>query len=200
MRLGDKAMKLSTFLKIIILTATLSFGSNIFAQEVKNDEQPPQQNPQPAADAKIALLRHLGLTREQIQQIRRINVERKPLMDAAQQRLRDATKQLDEAIYADNLAEGEFPERLKNVQIAQAEVLRIRFMNELAIRRVLTPEQLVKFRALRDRFEAAQQNIQNQRRERMVNQQNQNDYRPLQNNPNLRRVVRQNQQQPTRQQ
>jgi Spy/CpxP family protein refolding chaperone len=190
-------MKLNTFFKITILATTLFIGSNVFAQDVKTDEQQPQNN-QPAVDNKITLLRHLGLTREQIQQIRRINAERKPLMDAAQQRLKEATKQLDDAIYADNVAEGEFQERLKNVQLAQAEVSRIRFANEFAIRRVLTPEQLVKFCELRDRFEAAKQNMQNQQRERVLNRQNQTDVRPQRNNDqNLRRVIRQ-QPQPTR--
>lgn len=193
-------MKLNTFFKTITLFATLSFAVGVFAQENKNDEQA-RQNPTPAADNKITLLRHLGLTREQIQQIRRINAERKPLMDAAQQRLRQATRQLDDAIYADAVAEGEFQERLKNVQQAQAEVSRVRFSTEFAIRRVLTPEQLGKFREMHDRFEAAQQNIQNQRRERMLNRQNQTDVvrRPSQNNDQSpRRLVRQpQQQQPT---
>ena len=190
-------MKLNTFFKTVVLVATLSFGVSVFAQENKNDEQP-SQNPTPAAENKITLLRHLGLTREQIQQIRRINAERKPLMDAAQQRLRQATKQLDDAIYADTVAEGEFQERLKNVQQAQAEVSRVRFSTEFAIRRVLTAEQLGKFREMHDRFEAAQQNIQNQRRDRILNRQNQTDLvrRPSQNNDqNPRRLVRQPQQQ-----
>lgn len=186
-------MKIKTLSKIFILVATLCICSIAFAQEVKPDEQPPQQS-QLTVDSKIALLRHLGLAREQIQQIRRINAERKPLLDAAQQRLREATKRLDDAIYADNLAEAEFHERLKNVQQAQSEVSRIRFANELAIRRVLNPEQLVKFRDLRQRFETAQQNIQNNRRERTLNRQNAIDpvRRPIQNNDqNLRRVIRQ---------
>lgn len=187
-------MKMNTLLRITILTATLGFGANVFAQDIKNDEQAAPQNPQRAADNKITLLRHLGLSREQIQQIRRINAERKPLMDAAQQRLREATKQLDDSVYADSVAEREFEERLKNVQQAQAEVSRVRFTTEFAIRRVLTPEQLVKFRELHDRFEAAQQNLQNQRRERILNRQNQTDLmrRRMQNNDqNQRPVIRQ---------
>lgn len=187
-------MKLNNLLRISMLTATLGFGANVFAQDVKNDEQAATQNPQRAADNKITLLRHLGLSREQIQQIRRINAERKPLMDAAQQRLREATKQLDDSVYADSVAEREFEERLKNVQQAQAEVSRVRFTTEFAIRRVLTPEQLVKFRELHDRFEAAQQNLQNQRRERILNRQDQTDLmrRRMQNNDqNQRPVIRQ---------
>ncbi len=182
-------MKLNTFFKIAILTATLCFGANIFAQDAKTDEQP--QPNTPAVDNKVTLLRHLGLTREQIQQIRRMNAERKPLMDAAQQSVRDATQRLDETIYADNVADGEFQDRLKALQLAQAEVSRIRFMNELAIRRVLTPEQLVKFRELRRRFDAAQQNVQDKRRERQINRRNQTDIVRPNEDPNRRRIIRQ---------
>lgn len=188
-------MKLNTIFKTITLTAALCLGANVLAQDVKTDEQP-QPNAQPAVDNKITLLRHLGLSPEQIQQIRRMNAERKPLMDAAQQRLREATKQLDDAIYADNVDEAEFQQRLRNVQLAQAEVSRIRYSNEFALRRVLTPEQLGKFRNLIRRFEAAQHNIQNQRRDRIQNRQNQTDLRPQRNDDqNLQRIIRQRQQQ-----
>ena len=44
-----------------------------------------------------------------------------------------------------------------------AEVARLRFMNELAVRRILTKEQLVRFRELRRRFDARGANIQNGR-------------------------------------
>lgn len=186
-------MKIKTLSKIFPLILTLSLCASVFAQEVKNEEPLQQIPPPPAADNRGMLLRDLGLTRDQMQQIRRINAERKPLMEEAQRRLREANKQLDDAIYADTIAEAEFQERLKTVQQAQAEVSRIRFANEFAIRRVLTSEQLVKFRDLRQRFETAQQNIQNQRRERMLNRQNPTDLRPQPGNQNLPRMIRQRQ-------
>lgn len=125
------------------------------------------------------LLATLDLTKEQIQQIRRINAEKKPLMQAAQQKHREANRNLDLAIYADNADETEIQNRLRDVQIAQAEVFKIRAMTEYAIRKVLTPEQLVKFRELRLRF-----------MERMENRSNERKSRPL-NNPNQRLQNRQ---------
>jgi Spy/CpxP family protein refolding chaperone len=74
-------------------------------------------------------------------------------MDAAQKKLRDATRSLNETIYADQVNESEVEARIKDRQVAQAEVERLRFMTELAVRRILTPEQLIKFRELRERFE-----------------------------------------------
>lgn len=124
----------------------------------------PQQDQRPAAnqpqDIRTNVLRQLGLSREQVQQIRRMNIERKPLMDDAQKRFREANQALDQAIYAETVNETEVQARLKEVQLAQAEVAKIRFMNELAVRRILTPEQLVRFRELRQRFEQARQNLE----------------------------------------
>jgi hypothetical protein len=39
-------------------------------------------------------------------------------------------------------------------------------MNELAVRRILTPEQLVRFRDLRRQFTEAREKFRNERRER----------------------------------
>lgn len=114
-------------------------------------------------DVRLAVLRQLGLSPEQMQRIRRLNVARKPTMDEAQRRLRVATNALDEAIYADEVAETDVQTRLKDFQLAQAEVARLRFMNELAVRRILTKEQLVRFRELRRRFDARGANIRNGR-------------------------------------
>ncbi len=99
------------------------------------------------------MLAQLGLAREQKQEIRRLNAERKPLMQSAQLRLREANRLLDEAIYADVIDESAIEERLREVQSSQGDIQRIRNSGELAIRKLLTPEQLVRFRELRQRFE-----------------------------------------------
>jgi Spy/CpxP family protein refolding chaperone len=108
-----------------------------------------------------ALLRELGLSKEQAQAVRRMMQARKPIMDAAQDRLHDANKALDEAIYADTLNEQDIQAKMKEAQLAQAEVVKLRFMNELEVRKVLTPEQLVKFRDLREKFERMRENREN---------------------------------------
>lgn len=98
------------------------------------------------------LLAELGLSPEQRQQIRRLNADKKLIVRDAQQRLREANRNLDRAIYADNVNEAEVQARLKDVQTAQAELIKIRFTNELAVRKILTGEQIAKFRALRQQF------------------------------------------------
>jgi Spy/CpxP family protein refolding chaperone len=51
------------------------------------------------------LLAELNLTSEQIREIRRINQENRPSIRLAHERLRDANRNLDKAIYADNIDE-----------------------------------------------------------------------------------------------
>lgn len=82
-------------------------------------------------------------------------------MQEAQQRFRQANRALDAAIYADSPNETDVQARMKEVQLAQAEIIKIRTTSELAIRKVLTPEQLVKFRELRENFMRRMQNQQN---------------------------------------
>lgn len=134
------------------------------AQDIKTPEQPHggQQMDRPR-DVRAHFLHSLGLSEEQIQQIRQINIERKPLMDAAQKRLHEAIRTLDTAIYADQVADADVEARLKDVQTAQADVARIRYLNELAVRRVLTAEQLIRFRELRQKFEQSRQQFRDRR-------------------------------------
>jgi Spy/CpxP family protein refolding chaperone len=95
------------------------------------------------------ILKELELTREQIQQIRRINARQQPIIQAAARNLREANRALDAVIYADFPNEEEILTKIKDVQTAQAELLKARTMTEFMIRKVLTPEQLEKFRQMR---------------------------------------------------
>ena len=142
----------------------------ISAPAFSQDGPPPtgadQQNRRD--DRRPNLLAELGLAPEQIQQIRRLNQERRPRIQEARRRMGEASRNLDMAIYGDVLVtEAEFQSRLKEFQAAEAEVARLRFENELAVRKVLTPEQLVRFRELRRRFaEEARDRFPNRRMQR----------------------------------
>ena len=134
---------------------------------VQNNNQKPRPN----------LLAELGLSRDQIQQIRRINQESRLKRQEAQQRVREAQKFLDEAIYADSADEAELQIRLKNLQLAQAEIIKLRILTEFAVRKILTPEQLVKFREVRQSFMRAAENRFAQPKNRPFN----NPNKPLKN-------------------
>ena len=132
---------------------TVSSFSTVRAQ----NEMPPEGAPdqRAAGNRRADVLQELGLSREQMQQYRRINGERRPAMRAAQQRFKEATRALDQAVYADAPDEADIQIRIKEAQAAQAEVIKIRSLTELAVRRILTAPQLTRFRDARRRFEAA---------------------------------------------
>ena len=133
--------------KVLILASIVClFGLSVWAQEGPPNEMGANRAQRPN------LLEALGLTQDQVRQIRMMNRGRKPLMDAAQTRLRDANRELDMAIYGDTLDEAEVRARLSAFQQAQAEVARIRFQSEVQLRKILTSEQLAKFRMLRERL------------------------------------------------
>ena len=110
------------------------------------------------------MLRQLGLLDEQIEQIRKLNAEKAPLLGEATKRLRETTRALDEAIYADQLNETNLALRLKEVELARATLARLRYENEIAFRRILTSEQLNRFRELRQKFEKRRQGPEKMRR------------------------------------
>lgn len=151
-------MKKSIYINTIMIgLLTMAFGAAAYGQ-VATPSETPQPMVQKQPDMRTVVLGQLGLTKEQTQQIRRLNAERKPIMDVAQNRLREANRFLDEAIYADQVSDADFQARLKEVQQAQAEVAKIRFTHEFGVRRILTPEQLVRFRDLRQKFEQRRDN------------------------------------------
>lgn len=157
--LRDTYMKKSIYINTFMIGLfLLIFGVAAFAQTAPAPtETPAAPDAKKPADMRTVVLGQLGLTRDQIQRIRRINVERKPLMDEAQKRLKEANRALDEAIYSDQVSDTDIQAKLKEAQLAQGEVARIRFMNEFAVRRILTPEQLIRFRDLRAKFEEAKE-------------------------------------------
>ena len=144
--------------------AMLSVFSTVHGQDEPVHQDPRAgDRPEPG---RPNLFAELGLTPDQVQQIRQINQARKPLMVEAQQRLREANRNLDLAIYGDAVSDADVQKRLKEFQSAQSDVARIRFESELAVRKVLSPEQLVRFRELRRRFDEARGRGQERRRQR----------------------------------
>lgn len=143
-------MKKFNFLSLVFASSLLFFSfSAVKAQnEMPLDAPNRQSDHQPRPN----LLAELDLSPEQRQQIRRVNAEKRPLIRDAKQRLQEAKRNLDRVIYADNVNEADFQIRLKDVQTTQAELNRIFFTYEFAVRRVLSAEQLDKFKNLREQF------------------------------------------------
>jgi len=168
-------MKTNYFQTIIFFAVTLIFASGAAAQDSKQPTASPADVQRPAMrspnDPHLEMLRNLGLTDEQVQQIKKIHMDQRPLMDQAQKRLREANRSLNDAIYADQVNEADFQARLSEFQIARGEVERTRYLTELSVRRILTQEQLIKFREMRETFEQMRKNQEMRRNDRQLNRQ-----------------------------
>ncbi|KAK0039376.1 periplasmic heavy metal sensor [Biomphalaria pfeifferi] len=110
------------------------------------------------------------LTPDQMKAIRRLNAEKKADVQEAQRKAAEARRNLDIAIYSDNADDAEVKMRLEEFQNAQTEVIKIRATVEYEIRKILTPEQVVRFRQLRQRFAQVRENVQERRQNNLQNQ------------------------------
>lgn len=132
------------FLSLLLI---LACAAGVIAQEAQKPLRDSQDVPE-----RPNLLRELQLSADQMDQIKRINAERKPQMEQALRRMREANRNLDMAIYSDSPDEADVRAKIDAFERAQAEVVRLRFASEFAVRNVLTPDQLFKFRELRRKF------------------------------------------------
>jgi len=154
-------MKLAIIKCFVIAVVAAVYSINIAAQSppsmpVKDKESLEYQKPRD-------LFRELGLTKEQIDQIRALRSASRDEVSAAQKKLRETGKALDAAIYADLLDEQIIELRITERDQAQAEVSRLKTMNELELRKILTPEQLLKFRNIREMYTKRQEEIKQRR-------------------------------------
>lgn len=140
----------------------LTFATFVTAQDDRDDNPPPRDN---QGQQRPNLLRELDLSREQVEQIREINQANRQDLRAAQQKVGEARRNLDQAIYAEKADDANVQIKLREFQDAQADAARLRANIEFQIRKVLTPDQLIRFREMRQNFEQfrndRQQNRQN---------------------------------------
>ncbi len=189
-------MKLMPY-KLAGFTASFSFALlfllfSSIPVSAQNENMP---TPSPCGDPNKPLQQRtldeiLCLTPEQRLQIRNINESVKDQTQMARRRLQFAQRALDEAIYGDNTADdATIEQRAKDLGEAQAEIARLRATTDLKIRRILTQEQIRRFRFWRE-WKARQE------RNRLLRQQNQqqmNKQRPNNNLPkrnNLKQDVK----------
>ncbi len=157
-------------LNLLFLFLILIFGANSLSAQVDVDN-PPENDRFEREDrnpGRFNLLRELGLNQEQIQQVRLINRDAKPLRQAAAEYFKSAKRTLDLSIHADNYDEAKIQSNLREVIAAQGEMLKLKIQSELAVRKVLTPEQLIKFREIRKSFDE-RNNQRQMRRNRIRN-------------------------------
>jgi Spy/CpxP family protein refolding chaperone len=121
-------------------------GGSLKAQTTQQQESGNTVQTQNQADQ---MLGPLNLSSDQIQKIRSINAELKDERQEANLRLRMAQRALREAIQSATPDENLISQRSKEVADAQANTIRLRSLTESRVLQVLTPEQRVKLRELR---------------------------------------------------
>jgi Spy/CpxP family protein refolding chaperone len=137
------------FIKITLFLLIFSSVATIAQQKADQLTQLPQEKTDSPKRLSAKILQELDLTPDQIQRIRAVNQKMRIQLRQALLRLKQANNELDEAMYANELNEATVMEKLRNLQIAQAEVTKLRIQLELEFRKILTSEQLEKFRRLR---------------------------------------------------
>src|SRR5437867_9342780 len=136
------------FAALLLLATTLGHANAQTAQQPPNDPGQTQVN---QADQ---MLGPLNLTPDQIQKIRGINADLKDQRQSANQRLRQAQRALAEAIESPTPNEAVIEQRSHEVADAQATTIRLRSLTEARILQVLTPEQRIRLREIRQRNQA----------------------------------------------
>lgn len=189
------------FAGFLIAIGFLILGVALQTRAQTSDQQNPAAQTQTQTTQADELLGPLNLTPDQIQKIRGINAELRDERQAANQRLRMAQRQLAEAIQSPAPDETLIAQRSKEVADAQANTIRLRSLTEARILQVLTPDQRVKLREIRQRNQAMRRERNQQtpglfsrRQERLQRNGNAN----TQLGPRQRKLLRQQQQQPQR--
>jgi Spy/CpxP family protein refolding chaperone len=167
-------------------------------------QTPPQQNPSEPAQTQTQATQagqlpdfaQLDLKPDQIQKIRGINAELKEQRQAAGMKLRQAQRALAEAVESPTPNEALIEQRSHELADAQAGMIRLRSLTEARVLQVLTPEQRIKLREMRQRNQAARREANRQQqvpgnllRPRQQKMQRNGNQSPLR--PNQRKLQRQ---------
>lgn len=122
------------------------------------------QAPTPALN-RMAIIRLLNLTPEQLRRIQDIRRRFGPQLEQARQQVQDRRDALRQATYGETFNPSLLEQRLRELIEAQSELIRLETQLEVEFRNVLTPEQLAEFRQIQDE-ELAIRRMRREARER----------------------------------
>lgn len=159
--------KTSLTLTLGIASIMLGSGVTILAQQSQTPNQPDlgqtqTTQTQGAQANQLPDFRLLNLTPDQIQKIREINLALRDERQAANLKLRQAQRSLAEAVESPTPNEDLIAQRSREVAEAQANTIRLRSVTEARILQVLTPEQRMRLRDMRQRNQALRRANQQQ--------------------------------------
>ena len=133
----------------------------------------------------------LNLSPDQIQKIRAINAELKDQRQAANLKLRQAQRALAEAVESPTPNETLIDQRSHDLADAQATTIRLRSLAEVRILQVMTPEQRIRLREMRQRNQALRREANPQQLPGNVLRPRQQGLQRNANMPNQRKLTRQ---------
>ncbi len=138
--------------RLIIIGMVLLVG--VVGLNAQTPSGPPEDAPRRERNrGHQGLVKLLGLSPDQVTKLRELRRSKIEADRAARKRLEEAKGGLDRAIYAEGTSKEEINKRIDEVAAAHGELIRIQAMREFAVRNILTPEQLKKFRELRRRIQ-----------------------------------------------
>jgi Spy/CpxP family protein refolding chaperone len=140
-------------LMLSVVAMLFGAGTGVVAQTTQPQSQtdPVQAQTQNIPANQVPDFRLLNLTPDQVQKIRTINMDLKDERQTANQKLRQAQRALAEAVESPTPDEALIAQRSREVAEAQANTIRLRSLTEARILQVLTPEQRMKLREMRQR-------------------------------------------------
>ena len=162
-------MKSTTInVRSIVLAASLVLGGalvSVQAQTQTTDQQRASQNNAATQTQTPNLQTELNLSPEQIKQWRELNQEFRPQEIAGRERLAKARLAYAEAIDAQNPSEELIKQRAKELADAQSAMTQLQALRQARTLQMLTPEQRIKLREIRERNQAIRERNQAQLRQ-----------------------------------
>jgi Spy/CpxP family protein refolding chaperone len=113
------------------------------------------------------LLRRIGITQEQLRQIRQIRRNNDDQIVAVGRRLREARRALEQAMIKEPFDEALVKRRAEELAQAQAEAVRLQAEIRAQIRKILTPEQVNRLMELEREYRQRQSQQDNQPNQEM---------------------------------
>lgn len=185
----------TTKVPIPLLTMIFILAGSLVSVKAQTVTQQPQT--QDATQTQLTqapnLQTELGLTPDQIQKWRALNQELRPQEVAGNLKVREAKRALADAMEAPTPNENLIKQRAKELADAQSAMTQLQALRQARVLQILTAEQRVKLREIRERNQANRRAIQQQG----VNGLNQQQQLKRANNPLLapaqRRAIRRQQ-------
>jgi Spy/CpxP family protein refolding chaperone len=183
------------FPAILLLAIT---GVQVSAQTLTTPQNPAEQSQtqiQVAPSGQFPDFASLNLSPDQIQKIRAINAEVKDQRQLAIMKQRQAQRALADAVESTTPNETLIEQRSHELADAQAATIRLRSLTEARILQVMTPDQRIKLREMRQRNQALRREANQQQlpgnglRRRQQGQPGNANLPPLR--PNQRKLMRQ---------